>query len=221
MVKKNSRVILGVGAVAVAMITGCTSSIPLTSSLNDFVSMGTKANSQQDISFTYSSQIADGIFYPYDKEKQKVVSGHPGYQMTPSSTLERMVREYMGNKFTKLTEGSPTTLSLNFKDFWIEQYSTDNTGKQVLVAFAGGEINMLCIAKVKAELKLIKDGQEQLKVLSATSDANYVQGVGTGTSTSNIYRGQESIEYVHAKNINTAFNKLVMMINAYLEENGL
>jgi hypothetical protein len=132
-----------------------------------------------------------------------------------------MFREYLSYKFTKLTDGAETRIRLKLKDFWVEQYATDGTGKQVLVALVGGEINNLCVAKVKAEVRLEKDAEEYIKNISAYADGNYVQGVGTGTASSSIYRGSESIEYVHAKNINNAFNKLIMQVNGFLEEHEL
>jgi len=209
--------VLALGIISI----GCVSSIPLNSSLNDFVSMGTKVNSKADISFSYSSSVVDSVFKPYTKDKQAVNTSHPGFQMAPSATLKKMVTEYISNKFSKLSDSSTTKLSVGVKDFWIEQYSTDSKGAQVMVALAGGETNLLCVAKVKVEVKMVKDSQEIVKILSPSSEANFVYGVGTGTATSNVYQGQNSIENVHAKNINTLFNKVIMMMNSFLEENGL
>jgi len=78
----------------------------------------------------------------------------------------------------------------------------------------------MCIAKVKVLLIVTKNSEESTKIISTSSEDSYVQGIGTGTSTSNIYRGKESLEYIHARNINKANNKIIMMINSYLEEIG-
>ncbi len=205
---------------SIFIIVSCASNIPMTSSLNDFVMMGTKVNSSNDINFKYNSKVVDGLVKPFDKDKLKEVSGHPGYNQTESSTLGRMLKEYIGNKFTKISPKANNKIEVTLEDFWLEQYSTDGAGKQVLVALVGGEINTMCVAKIKVLVSVYKDGKNNTKVLSTTAEDTYVAGVGTGTSTSNIYRGKNSIEYVHASNINKANNKIIMMLNAYLEEMG-
>ncbi|MBC8180068.1 hypothetical protein H8E88_02985 [candidate division KSB1 bacterium] len=210
-----------VAALIAIIFSGCASNLPMTSSLNDFVMMGTKVNSTENVSFQCESNIVDGLIKPFDKDKVKEVSGHPGFNHTESATLGRMLNEYMGNKFANLSPSGKTVIKATLKDFWIEQYSTDSGGKQVLVALVGGEINMICVAKVKVLLTVNKDGEELTKIINVTSEDTYVSGIGTGTSTSNIYRGKDSIEHTHARNINKANNKVIMMINAYFEEIGL
>ncbi|MCC7430747.1 hypothetical protein IT568_07900 [bacterium] len=132
-----------------------------------------------------------------------------------------MLNEFIGNKFSQLSPSGTTIVKATLKDFWIEQYSTDSGGKQVLAALAGGEINIMCLAKVKVLLTVIKDGEELTKIISVSSEDTYVSGISTGTSTSNIYRGKDSLEHTHAGNINKANNKVIMMMNSYFEEIGL
>lgn len=132
-----------VAALIAIIFSGCASNLPMTSSLNDFVMMGTKVNSTENVSFQFESNIADGLIKPLDKDKVKEVSGHPGFNHTESATLGRMLNEYMGNKFANLSPNGKTVIKSTLKDFWIEQYSTDSGGKQVLAALVGGEINMI------------------------------------------------------------------------------
>jgi len=200
---------------------GCATNLPMTSSLNDFVMMGTKVNSTENVSFQYESNFTDGLVKPFERDKAKEVVAHPGYNHSQSATLGRMLNEFMGNKFAKLSPSGTTNVKATLMDFWIEEYSTDSGGKMVLTALAGGEINMMCVAKVKVLLSVNKDGEELTKIISITSEDTYVSGVGTGTSTSNIYRGKDSLEHTHARNINKANNKVIMMINSYFEEIGL
>lgn len=207
--------------VAFIIFIGCATNLPMTSTLNDFVMMGTKIDTKDTVSFIYKSDVTDGLIKPYEKDKVKEIPAHAGYNQTESTTLGRMINEYMGNKFTNLSPNGKTTITATLKDFWIEQYSTDSGGKQALTVLVGGEINMVCVAKVKVLLTIIQNGEESTKLISTTSEDTYVQGVGTGTSTSNIYRGKDSIEFTHARNINKVNNKIIMMVNAYLEELGL
>ncbi len=201
-------------------ISGCATNLPMTSSLNDFVMMGTKVNSREKVSFTYESNVVDGLIKPFEKDKVRV-SAHPGFNHTESSTLGRMLNEYMENKYSNLAPDGQTAVKVTLKDFWIEQYSTDSGGKQFLVALGGGEITIMCVAKVKVLLTVNRNGKESNKIINITSEDSYVSGIGTGTSTSNLYRGKDSLEYTHANNINKANNKVVMMINSYFEEIGL
>ena len=209
-------------AVLIALfLGGCATNLPMTSSINDFVMMGTKVNSDVIVSFQYESKVTDGLIKPYDKDKTKEVSGHPGFNHSQSTTFGRMLNEFMGNKFAKLSPSGTIIVKATLEDFLIEQYSTDSAGKQVLAALAGGEINIMCLAKVKVLLTVIKDGEELTKIISVSSEDTYVSGIGTGTSTSNIHRGKDSLEHTHARNINKSNNKVIMMMNSYFEEIGL
>ena len=211
----SSIILMGV------LFYGCATSLPMKSSINDFVMMSTKTNSKANVKFDYDSQVADGLIKPFKKDKIKVISGHFGFNHTESATLGRMMKEYMGNKFMNINDAGDTSIKATLKDFWLEQYSTDSTGMQLLVAFGGGETNIICVTKVKVLLTINHNGEEYTKMISVSSEANHVSGMGTGTNTSNLYRGKESIQHVHANNINKANNKVVMMMNSYFDEIGL
>jgi len=217
-VKKS---LLFVVSLTILLMVGCAANLPMTSSLNDFVMMGTKANSAENVSFQYESNITDGLIKPFSKDKIKEVAGHPGFNHTESSTLERMVNEFMGNKFAKLSPNGTTIVKANLKEFWIEQYSIDSGGKQVFTALFGGETNVMCVAKIKVILSVNRNGEDLTKIISITSEDTFVSGIGTGTSTSNVYRGKDSVQHTHARNINKANNKVIMMMNSYFEEIGM
>jgi len=201
------------------LAVGCMApvSIPMSSNLNDFIAMSTKSNTDANVSFIYTSDIQDGIMKPYTQDKADTVKGHVGLNHTQSSTFERMAKEYLGNKFLNMDSSGSTTIKLHLKDFWVEQYSTTSAGMQALAAFGGGEINYVLVARAKSVVTVNHNGEENTKVLSASSENNYVQGIGTGTSTSNIYQGTNSIEFKHAENINKCNNKMLMAMNSFLE----
>jgi len=200
---------------------GCAATnIPTSSTLNDFVMLGIKANSSDSVSFKYESNIMDGIIKPFDKDKAKELTSHPGYNHTESTTLERMFGEYMDNKFTKLSPSGGVKIKVLLKDFWIEQYLTDSATKAAMVALFGGEVNSVCVAKVKIQLNINRDNEQLSKAITSTVEDTFVSGYGTGTSTSKLYRGKNSLEHTHANNINKANNKVIMMINSYFQEIG-
>ncbi len=195
--------------------------LPMTSTLNDLVSMGTKTNGKENISFEYKSNILDGVIKPFGKDRSEEQAMHPGFGHSESVTLGRMLKEYMHNKFSKISQDGETKITILLKDFWIEQYSTESKDKQSMVALFGGEINIISIAKVKVQFTINRRGKEEIKVVTATTEDVFVSGIGTGTTTSFAHRGNDSIEYVHARNINKANNKVIMIFNSYLEEKGL
>ena len=219
MLRKITKIIFSL--LLLNMLMSCATSLPMTSSINDFVMMGTKTNTTNEIKFHFSTKIMDGLVKPFNKNQESEITGHAGYNHTESSTLNRMLKEYLSNKFSKISESGDTKIEVTLKDFWIEQYSTDSGGSQFAAVMFGGEINNLCVANLKLLLKVEANGKTLTKNISVTSEDNFVQGIGTGTSTSNVYRGSNSIEYVHARNINKVNNKALMLLNSYFEEIGL
>ncbi|MCF7839761.1 MAG: hypothetical protein K9N22_03190 [Candidatus Marinimicrobia bacterium] len=205
----------------IVVIAGCATPLPVTSTLNDFVMMNTKANSGITIAYSFKSEVKDSTIIPYTEGKTAPVMGHSGYTHTSTAAIGRMINDYISNKFMNLDPGADTKLSVTLKDFWLEEYSTSSGGKMLAVALVGGEIDMICIAKVKIHVALEKGGEIIERMITGSSEDTYVSGVGTGTSSSNIYKGKNSVQHVHAGNINNAGNKAVMMLNAFLEENGL
>jgi len=205
-------------SIAILFCSCATTNLPITSTLNDFVMMGIKVNNSENVSFQYESNVVDGMMKPFDRDKVKELTSHPGFNHMESATFGRMLNEFMSNKFAKLSPSSEIKIKVLLKDFWIEQYLTDSAAKAIMVALFGGEINMICVAKVKIQLEINRDAEELSKIITSTAEDTFVSGYGTGTSTSNIYRGKNSIEHTHANNINKTNNKVIMMLNSYFEE---
>jgi len=202
------------------MIVGCVSTIPVTSNLNDFVMMSIKTNGSTSVVYDFSSKITDGVIKPYKKDKEAEISGS-GYNISEVAALRRMVNEYLGSKFPSVSSDAAIKISVSLDDFWIEQYSSDSGGNQAVVAMFGGEINYIVVAKLKVVVTINKNGNTTTKVITASSEDTYVQGVGTGTATSNYARGKDSLENTHVRNINNANNKVIMLLNSYLDEQKL
>jgi len=203
-----------------ATIGGCATSVPVTSSMNDFVEMSIKPNSTAKVRYNFSSLVRDGK--TKTKDRAGAINSGPGLSVAESLVFSQMLSGYMETKFATTSDPAPDAqISVRLKRFDLYQYSTDSTAKQVLVAFGGGEINQILKAKVVGAVSLVVNGAKRERRIVASSEDTFVTGVGTGTSTSYMYRGKDSIEHAHARNINKANNKFLMQVNAFLEENGL
>ena len=217
--RKARSIVLAIGLSA--LVLGCASTLPMTANVNDYVMMGTDTNTLQTVAFEYESKISDGMIKPCEKDRGPEQGSQPGFIHTESKTLERMLHEFMANKFLKMSPDAETRIKVTLTDFWIEQYTTDSTGKAVMAAFFGGEVNSVCVAKVKVLVNVNRNGVDYSKVLVGSSEETHVAGYGTGTKTSYMYKGKDSIEHVHAKNINNANNKILMLMNRYFENMDL
>lgn len=205
---------------AFLLITGCATSLPMTSSVNDFVMMGTKTNSKESIKYTFTSSVKDGEI----KAKNKDGSPNSGlaFTHTETSVLTRMLKEYMESKFTNISQtDSDVSVEIALTKFDLSHYSADSGGKQFATSMFGGETSFLLGAKVIGNIIVNKNGEKLEKKLVASAEDTFVNGVGTGTSSSNLYKGKDSINHTHARNINKANNKFLMQVNSFLEECGL
>lgn len=207
--------------VAVTLVGCGASTITLTSNINDFVMMGIKTNSAEKVNVQVSSKVLDGTVKPYERDKTAHVSSHPGYLLKEGSTFKRMVSEYLGNKFPSNSPTGSTVIKISLDDFWLEMYTEASGGSQFATAMFGGETEYILSAKIKSSVTITRNGQQHEKIITATGEEKYIRGVGTGTKTSNIYQGSDSPEAVYARAINSANNKVLMMLNVYFQELGL
>ena len=203
------------------LLSACASSIPTTTKMSDAVMMGIKTSLTKIVGYEYKSNIQDGTIKPCAKDTRDVLGSHPGYMHTESTTLDKMLRDYLLMKFTSVDPVSDPEIKVTLKDFWLEQYSTDSAGKQWLVALGGGERNIMVVANLDLVYEISKGGTSVTKVVRVSGDSAHVAGIGTGTSTSNIHRGNQSIEFRVADAINAANNKAIIMLNQFIEANQL
>lgn len=207
----------------VAFFFGCatTSDLPMKAEIDDYVVLGTDTNVLQKVAFEYESKISDGIIKPCEKGKGPEQESHPGYRHTESTTLERMLNEYMGRKFFHMNPDAKIRIKVTLADFWIEQYLTDSTGKVVESATSGGDVTNVCLAKVKVLVTINREGVDYSKVLVGSAEDTYVSGFGAEAQKSYRYKGKESVEHTHAKNINKANNEVLTLMNRYFENMDL
>ena len=198
--------------ILILLSMGCSQNLPMSSSLNDFILMGTKTNSSDKINFEFESLVPNGQMKAYTKDRAKEVSGST-FNHTESTTLRAMINDYMFNKFSKFDMGNDVTIKVVLKDFWIEQYITDSGGTQAIkmldtiLSGTSHSSNYIISAKLKIQITVIKDGKENTKMITATSEgAHYGQGKPMAA---------------HGENVNKVNNKAIMIINSYFEEIGL
>lgn len=187
---------------------GCGVMLPITSNLNNLVVFSIKPNSIEKIDFTYSSVIKDGIVGAYNKDKSGFAGGM-GYDHFEASVMQKMISDYMHFKFQNILKGSDTKINISFEEFYIEQYKEETA----LFSSVGANAGWILTANVKINITIIRNGQEYTKSISATSDDKYTTGIFSKNS--------DSPEGTHGNNINNANNKAIMLLNTYLQENGL
>jgi hypothetical protein len=132
-----------------------------------------------------------------------------------------MLNEYMRHKFFHMNPDAKIRIKVTLTDFWVEQYLTDSTGKVVESATSGGDVTNVCLAKVKVLVTINREGVDYSKILVGSAEDTYVSGFGTEAQKSYRYKGKESVEHTHAKNINKANNKVLALMNRYFENMDL
>lgn len=205
--------LLSIGFLMLIMLSvGCTQNLPMSTTLNDFILMGTRTNSSDKIKFEFETFVPDGQMKVYTKNKVKETGGK--FTHTESTALKTMLNDYMFNKFSQFDMGDDVIIKVILKDFWIEQYITDSGGTQAIkildtiLSGTAHKSNYLISAKLKIQITVIKDGKENVKMIMATSD---------GTS----YSQNAAPMAIHGENVNKVNNKAIMLINSYFEEIGL
>lgn len=219
---KNLIITVLVVIAAFSMIGCVASTLPLTSNVNESIMMGIKTSKIKSVSYEYQSNVADGIIKPCAKDTRDIQSSHPGYSHNESTVLDKMIRDYCSMKFGSIEDTANIKIKVSLKDFWLEQYSPDSTGKKFLAVLGGGELNVVVTANLQLVYELSIDGNEPTrKIVKVVGDSTHVTGIGTGTSTSNLHRGRDSIEFRAAEAINAANSKALVMLNQLLESNEI
>ena len=219
--RKVRSIALAIGLGALVLGCATTSNLPMEASIDDYVMLGTDTNILQKVAFEYESKIADGMIKPCEKDRGPEQGGHPGYFHTESTTLERMLNDYMSRKFFHINPDAKIRIKVTLTDFWIEQYLADTTGKVVESASSGVDVTSVCSAKVKVLVTINRSGVDYSKILVGSAEETYVSGFGTEAQRSYRYKGKEPVEHTHAKNINQANNKVLVLMNRYFENMDL
>ena len=178
-------------------VLGCSVALPMTSTVNDFVLLGIKANNEQRVDFRYSSEVTDGKIHPFTH--------------TQATTFEVMIHEYMQNKFVHLTPDAETVIEITLAGFVIRAEAIDSVGKQVVSGLFGAKSNYKLTAKVEVHLSVIREEDGVTKTLTGTAESTLTAKSDDNTA----------FALAHGRNVNNANNKILMLLNAYFEELGL
>ena len=205
------------------MLWNCATTVPISTSLNDFTMMGINS-SEKPVAFQVLNEINNqpgtevGVLKPYDKGKEKLLTSMPGYKLVPQNIFNTMFKEFMSNKYTNINSTNPKQkIDIILKDFWIEYFTEQSSGSQVAVALIGGEVNYTIKIKANIVVKVDENGKNFQKNIISSAEDIFVYGVGTGTSSSNIYKGANSAEAIVGKVTNDVFNKVIMLSNKFLD----
>ena len=201
----------------VLVFTGCVTPIPTTKSMNDFVMMSIKTNTQKQVNFTFSSVPTDGEIKVYQEGK---TSQSNTYTHNIPSTVKNMLGDYMSYRFSS-SSPDKIDMSVTLKDIQITYRPLDSSGKQVVVTLFGGELSYTYSTKLVFDVGLVVDGKDLSRTFVVSSEDTQIQGIGTGTSTSNFYRGKDSVQSLIGRSVDQSNNKFLMLLNNYLVENEL
>lgn len=198
-------------------LSGCATTIPMTSKISDAVLMGVKQSKINAIDYEYTTNVQDGEIRPSGKGTREIPPMSPTFLHTQSSTLDKMLKDYIGMKFSTVDPSAPTKIKVTLKDFWIEQYNTATAGKQFMTAMVGGEMNIAIVAHLNITIVYSANDAPIIKNLAIEADSTHVQGIGTYSATSAYHRGRDSMEFRVAEAINSANNKAIIMLNAFID----
>lgn len=204
----------------------CATNVPISTSLNDFAMMGINS-SETPVSFDVKNElkpqpnVETGVLKPYNKDKKGIRTDMFGYKLAPQNVFKTMFSEFMSNKYTNINSTNPKQkISINLKDFWIEYFTEEGAGAQVAVALVGGEVNYTIKAKANVQIIVEDNGNTFEKNIISSAEEIFIYGVGTGTNSSNIYKGESSAESKVGKATNSVFNKVIMIANKFLDNPG-
>ena len=202
---------------AALVFSACATAIPTSSRMSETMMMGIKQGPVKAVAFEYLSAIQDGEIEPVGKDTRETQPMGPTYEHTENSTFNRMLYDYIGMKFPAIDAAAPVKVKVTLNDFWIEQYNTSSTGKQIMVGLIGGEMNVAVVDHLALAFEFSNGRAPVTKNVLVESDSTHVQGIGTYTNTSLYNRGRDSIEFRVAEAMNGANNKAIALLNQFID----
>jgi hypothetical protein len=191
-------------------VIGCVSTLPISSSVNDFVLMGIKTNASENVGFTFQSEIQDGTFVTFGKDKTEPNSmTSSSYNISQNSTFSRMIKSYIGNKFQNISPDGTTKIVISLEDFWLEESSSMSANAVIL----GGAPMYNTAVRLKVLVNIVKDGKEDVRVITSSSEDSHTRGGRPNW--------REETDIFVARIVNDANNRALMLINSLFNEIGL
>jgi len=193
------------------ILVGCTTTIPVSSNINDFVMMGLRTNRQDNVSVEIISNIQDGEIIVMNQAG----TGQTGKVIIHQGTvLRKMVDDYMVAKFSRISDSGDVQITVTLRDFSVQDYNTESGGMQVLRGLAGGSTAAreprMVSARITATIDIVGAEINETRNFVASSEENYI---GQFTS--------ENGNRAFANVVNGANNRLLMQMGAFFEEIGM
>jgi len=183
---------------------GCTSTLLMDSSINDFLLLGIKTNSNDNVVLNFSSNVVDGKQVPFKKGKIPPSPGQIGFNHTESYSLNKMAQEYMSMRFLKFGQSDGVVVDLKLRDFWIEQGPIGSFAEQLL-ATTKFEVE----SHIDVVVTVTINGNTETKIIK-TSHSEQVNGLAGA-----IWQKQISVC------INKVNNKVLMVMSQFFESLNL
>lgn len=208
--------VLGFGLL---VLNACAATVPLSSRLSETMMSNIRPDTGKGVVYEFKSGIKDGELQAVAKDSRTPSTMGSIYVHNESVTLDKMLRDFLDLKFGGIDPSAPRQVRVTLRDFWIEQYNTESTGRQIAVGLFGGEMNIAIVAHIDIDLEYSNGDKHTTKRVRVDADSTHVQGVGTYSGTSAFHRGRDSIEFRVAEAVNGANRKAIIILNAMIESN--
>lgn len=131
--KRISSVLLSLTLVAsfIGCATTVTTNIAMKSSLNEFLAISTKTNSDLPISCYFRSNVKDGEVVARNPDFRNVIMSH-----TEATDFKEMLDEYMGNKFSEIHPSAETKIIITLADFYLDRKMVESTASATMKLLA-------------------------------------------------------------------------------------
>lgn len=106
-------------AVIALMAAACSQNISIKPSINDNVLMGITTSSHRGLNFTYSSLLPDNKI-PIYRQNKSALTNNRNYTCDQSGTLQRMLNQYLSNKYHELSTDADLKMQVTLTDFYME-----------------------------------------------------------------------------------------------------
>lgn len=210
---------------SVIFLSGCASTIPLTRNMSDAVMMGVKPSQTKTVSYEYVSHVPDGEIQTCAKDIRKARSGSDTYVHSESSTLQKMIREYLSMKFARLDKDADPKIKVVLKDFGLEEYTPpESLGKRIVDRLLGGDRNAFFVVNLDLVFQVTRADSTVRKAIHVCADAakiDHVRSILFPPTKEDSSPSEPPERLRVAKVINNANNKAIIMLNQFLESNQL
>lgn len=190
----------------IALLTAaCSQNISIKPSINDNVLMGITTSSHRGLNFTYSSLLPDNKIQIYKQNKYGPTNNR-NYTCDQSGTLQRMLTQYLSNKYHEISTDADLKMHVTLTDFYMEHYSTSSAGIQAISILMDEDslVSYMVSAFVTVEVSLEQDGEKVQRSFSASAD---------------VATDYDNEVAAFSDAINQANNRILMLLNAFLTEN--